>query len=116
MFPGIEPACSGRADSERFVHPLGEFHFAKTLRFRVFGDNASDPKAARVVLDDGIQEAYAILTVEGLGRLDPAPITEWRKGWIDERDPWARVIYGNMIGIVRQVRSRGAHNCDDVDP
>ncbi|MCC3762673.1 hypothetical protein K3N28_06270 [Glycomyces sp. TRM65418] len=57
-----------------------------------------------------------MLTIEGLGRLDPAPIAEWRKGRIDEHDARARAIYGNMIGIVRQSRSRRADSCDETGP
>ncbi|MEU6250440.1 hypothetical protein [Glycomyces sp. NPDC047010] len=99
------PEASGKTDKDRFCHRLGEFRFARTMTFTVFGDDERDPKAARVVLDDGIQDPYPILTIEGLGRLSPSPEVEWRKGWIDARDPWARVIYGNTIGVVRQARS-----------
>lgn len=102
--PGVLPKASGRTDDD-FRHRLGEFRFARSLTFAVYGDDGRDPKAVRVILDDGIQEPYRILTIEGLGRLVPPPETDWLKGWIDARDPWARVIYGNTIGIVRQARS-----------
>jgi hypothetical protein len=104
----LEPVVHGRPDNVRFRHLLGEFRFARTLRFAVYGDDERDPRAVKVVLDDGVQEPYRILTVEGLGRLSPAPVTDWLRGWIDECDPWARVIYGNTIGIVRQARAVGS--------
>jgi hypothetical protein len=103
--PVGKPEAHGQTDDDRYRHRLGEFKFARTLTFTVFGDDQHDPKAARVVLDDGIQAPYPILTIEGFGRLDPSPVVNWRKGWINDRDPWARVIYGNTIGVIRQVRS-----------
>jgi hypothetical protein len=97
--------ASGKTDDDRYRHLLGEFRFARTLTFAVYGDDERDPKGVLVILDDGIQGPYPILTIEGFGRLDPSPEVHWRKGWIDERDPWARVIYGNTIGVIRQARS-----------
>ena len=103
--PVGKPEARGKTDDDRYRHRLGEFKFARTLTFTVFGDDERDPKAVRVVLDDGVQAPYPILTIEGFGRLDPASAVEWRTGWIDDRDPWARVIYGNTIGVIRQARS-----------
>ncbi|GAB3652646.1 hypothetical protein [Glycomyces tarimensis] len=94
-------------EADAMPHRLGEFHFAKTLRFTVYGDDERDPIAVRVMLDDGIQSPYQILAIEGVGCYYPSPEVAWRKGWIDPGDPWARVIYGNTIGVVRQARCGG---------
>jgi hypothetical protein len=71
----------------------------------VYGDHATDPKSVKVMLDDGIQTPYRVLQITGLGRLDPAPESVWREGWIVPGDPWARVIYSNAVGVVRAARS-----------
>lgn len=84
---------------------LGEFRLAKSLTFIVYGDDPHDPKTVRVVLDDGVQEPYGILTIEGIGGLVPPPVSKWLDGWINPGDPWARIIYGNTISVVRRVRS-----------
>ncbi|MCH7232814.1 hypothetical protein L0U85_18430 [Glycomyces sp. L485] len=98
-------ATVARADAT--PHRLGEFNVAKSLSFIVYGDDEHDPIAVRVMLDDGIQAPYQILAVEGVGCYYPSPEVSWLKGWIDSGDPWARVIYGNTIGVVRQARARG---------
>jgi hypothetical protein len=84
---------------------LGGFAFAKSLTFTVFGDHPNDPVMVEVVLDDGVQEPYGILTIDGVGRVAPEPESTWLDGWIAYDDPWARIIYGNTIGVVRQARS-----------
>lgn len=85
---------------------LGTFRFAKVLAFTVLGDDPHDPGTVRVVLDDGIQKPYPILTIEAVGRFEPPPVPIWRENWIAPNDPWARIIYGNTLGIVRQARAR----------
>lgn len=94
-------------DAEAMPHRLGEFGFAETLAFIVYGDDARDPMTARVVLDDGVQAPYQILVIEGVGCCYPSPEVDWREGWIDPGDPWARVIYGKTIGVARRARRRG---------
>ncbi|WP_026922174.1 hypothetical protein [Glycomyces arizonensis] len=89
-------------------HRLGTFRFAKSLEFIVIGDDATDPTTVRVMLDDGFQEPYRILTVEGLDRFCPPPESTWLEGWIAKGDPWARIIYGSTIGVVRQARNGGS--------
>lgn len=94
-------------DDEAMPHRLGEFGFAEMLTFIVFGDDARDPMAVRVVLDDGVQAPYQILAIEGVDCCYPLPEAAWRERWIDPGDPWARVIYGKTIGVARQARRRG---------
>lgn len=90
------------------THELGAFNFAKTLRFTVLGDHPSRPERVAVVLDDGIEDPYRILTIDftqdGTGP-DRAPHAMWRERWTSPRDPWVRLIYGNAVGIVRQARA-----------
>lgn len=93
-------------EEDRTPHRLGEFRFARSLTFTVFGDDERNPKTVRVMLDDGSQSPYRILTIEGVGRFCPPPVPTWLEGWIDDGDPWARIIYGNTVGVVRQARSR----------
>ncbi|MCH7231602.1 hypothetical protein L0U85_12180 [Glycomyces sp. L485] len=104
---------SAESEEPQPAHRLGGFRFANSLTFTVYGDDEHDPNSVRVMLDDGSQEPYRILTVEGLGRLFPPPESKWLEGWIDAGDCWARIIYSNTISIVRKARSRqgrpGAH-------
>ncbi|MCD0447057.1 hypothetical protein LO763_25905 [Glycomyces sp. A-F 0318] len=86
-------------------HRLGEFRFAGTMAFTVYGDDPRRPNTVRVVLDDGVQAPYRILTIEGAGRFYPPPESSWLEGWIHPIDPWARIIYGNAMGVVRRARS-----------
>lgn len=88
-------------------HRLGTFRFAKTLEFIVLGDDATDPKTVRVLVDDGFQTPYRILTVDGLDRFRPPPESTWLEGWISDGDPWASIIYTSTIGVVRQARNNG---------
>ncbi len=88
-------------------HRLGTFRFAKTLEFIVLGDDAADPKTVRVLVDDGFQTPYRILTVDGLDRFRPPPESTWLEGWISDGDPWASIIYTSTIGVVRQARNNG---------
>jgi hypothetical protein len=93
------------AEADETPHRLGEFRFANTLTFVVYGDDPRDPMAVRVLLDDGCQSPYQILAIEGLGCFCPPPETTWREGWISPGDPWARIIHGNTLGVVRQART-----------
>lgn len=92
-------------DSE-LGHRLGSFTFARTLTFTVLGDDPHDPGTVRVELDDGVQAPYTILTIEAVKRFAPPPVLTWKDGWIGPGDPWARIIHGNTLGIVRQARAR----------
>lgn len=87
----------------RAEHELGRFEFAGVLTFTVFGDDPHDPRTVEVLLDDGIQAPYVILTVEAADYFAP-PEPTWLEGWIAPRDPWAKTIYGSTIGIVRRAR------------
>ena len=49
-------------DAEAMPHRLGEFGFAETLAFIVYGDDARDPMTARVVLQ-GLALAVLALIV-----------------------------------------------------
>lgn len=88
-------------------HRLGTFRLAKTLESIVLGDDAAAPKTVRVLVDDGFQTPYRILTVDGLDRFRPPPESTWLEGWISDGDPWAAIIYTSTIGVVRQARNNG---------
>ncbi|WP_026932492.1 hypothetical protein [Glycomyces tenuis] len=98
---------ASQADTPGHEHRLGSFRFAKSLELIVIGDAAADPTSVRVMLDDGFQAPYRILTIDGLDRFRPPPEPTWLEGWITKGDPWARIIYGSTIGVVRQSRSNG---------
>lgn len=83
------------------THELGRFTFANVLSFIVYGDRPDSPAEVQVVLDDSVQSRYPILVVEGLaGEEEPQPA--WRENWAAPGDPWVRIIYGNVLGIIRQ--------------
>lgn len=60
-----------------------------------------------MLVDDGFQMPYRILTVDGLDRFRPPPESTWFEGWTSDGDPWASIIYTSTIGVVRQTRNNG---------
>lgn len=88
-----------------FEFVLGGFHIARVLRFTVLCDHRTEPNSTVIVLDDGVQAPYTILTISGLQTALTAPETVWRAGWTTATDPWSKLICGNAISVIRQARS-----------